>query len=242
LDKFYSDEYATVVLPGQMKVAYDPYLARFLQMCFEGRDPRMVKFRTFSVDGHWAYAIPSLWDAVAQRDYALLNDTFTKAALVGIGTFSDLTYARSIRFSGMTHVMYPVDPPDSVEFELGQGSKLISPMGVSISLYEGTWNETMLSHQTKLKAYHLSQPSATYTNMIFPTAVDTYYVLSENFYNETQMLSRLETLVTLYLKRQSINLVELSDLAKLSLSWPPLEKFYYIPLLVTLMDASILRR
>ena len=66
------------------------------------------------------------------------------------------------------------------------------------------------------------------------------YVLSGNFYTEAPLgQSRLELLTGIMLRQYPVNCNALFEVCNSVSLWGRLEKFYYIPLLIVLLNAAL---
>jgi len=75
------------------------------------------------------------------------------------------------------------------------------------------------------------------TGDIFPVNIDDFYVLSEAFYKgNRENCSLLERMTLDMLSRKSISSKDLLRLCQLSFKWPELERFYYTPILISLVQ------
>lgn len=74
---------------------------------------------------------------------------------------------------------------------------------------------------------------------IKPVSGDDYYVLSKDFYERTETMSTLECLVWDYIEHKKIDVEQLVSTAKLVPGWGALEQFYYIPMLLMFIKATV---
>lgn len=77
------------------------------------------------------------------------------------------------------------------------------------------------------------------TPYTYDVLYDGYYVLSNNFYSQTDNQSVLESLVTQLIKGEAINIDALYAVCKTYTKWNRLEQYYYIPLLYALIITAI---
>jgi hypothetical protein len=74
---------------------------------------------------------------------------------------------------------------------------------------------------------------------IKPVSGDDYYVLSKDFYTRTSSMSTLECLVWDYIEHKRMDVEQLVGSVKLVSGWGALEQFYYIPVLLTFIKATV---
>ena len=67
--------------------------------------------------------------------------------------------------------------------------------------------------------------------------VDGFYVLSQNFYEDTAGQSVLEFLTRNYMNNKAIDPKVLLAVAKSYTNWGGLERFYYLPIILVLIKA-----
>ena len=83
-------------------------------------------------------------------------------------------------------------------------------------------------------------PAAVVIPDIHPVGIDNWYLFSEYFYqNDLKNQSRLELMARQILRNEPIDTNELMRLCNESVSWGAVERFYYIPVLMILLKASI---
>lgn len=80
--------------------------------------------------------------------------------------------------------------------------------------------------------------------VIHPYMRDHYYLFSEHFYNQSELLSAkqmsgLEKMVSRMLNKQSVGIDDLMEAVEQFRGWDALEKFYYVPVLVLLAKYTL---
>lgn len=225
---FFNREYFTLTLPHQPQSVYDSFLTDFVLSVFTSGDaPILAQVRDISVDEQEVMSLDNLWSALTHRDLTRLTSGFTKTRLVSTKGFSDNPYLGSIRYTGLKHCVYPANPraiySDTPETQL-------LPTGTTIVNYPFP---LILPAVTPGDILPLNTPP------IYSVLCDDYYVFSEAFYLQTANQSNLEYLVSCFLKEEAIDLVKLTALARLALTWNPLEQFYYIPIVLFLIRATV---
>jgi hypothetical protein len=86
-----------------------------------------------------------------------------------------------------------------------------------------------------LEIYQVNSPER--APQIKRVTVDDFYVLSKDFYQHTPetKLSKLETLTMAALKGDAIDIAMLDELCAGAPKWDNVERFYYFPILFTLL-------
>jgi hypothetical protein len=233
--KFLSNEYKTLILPGQPNAVYDHFLVDFVLSQFSARESNEILYlRKLNVDDDSIMKNDSLWTALKNKDISYLNTCFKQVGLVNTQSFTSDPINEGIRYTGITNVVYPIDPILSVDDTINNSIKTLS----SDVIIEATASLGQLN--TMVRSINLRALGNSSVVSIYDVTVDPYYVLSANFYNATDTQSVLEGIVTSYLKGEALNSAQLLTTAKLYTSWGLLEQFYYLPILMTLIR-SVLR-
>jgi hypothetical protein len=211
----------------------------------------------------------NLWTALLNRDPTYLKTGFTQTGLVYCNQFSSNPFGQGIRWTNIGACVYPANPKIGLYgLQPGMVKSLIGDPLVSPSVYnymspwlgdeyyipvpavsppqpdqpadlvDSTGSVNVMYAPENLEALQegvvVGQPIP-----ILPVTYDAYYVLSANFYNHTQTQSILEAAVWTYLNGEALDPQQLSLTASLYYEWGVLEKFYYIPILITLMRAYV---
>lgn len=261
-DSFFSDEYKTVILPGQDDPTYDPFLTHALLRTFTRQDsPKIDELRELNVDDDKTMRAKCIWDAILDQDLTALLDAFTQYGKVYAVDFSSDPMMYGIRWSGIIQVIYPNDPILSVDYNQQPPSKMVSgeildqaPMKMTpAALINPTrkWLDDSLQDVYQgfvaKNADTTPKPVPDLPPPIIHNAMkDGYYVFSQAFYTNDLTpgaQSQLEIMVRAYLEGQSLNygaLNRLVDSITTSGLWNTMNKFYYIPILLILIRAHIL--
>ncbi len=261
-DSFFSQEYGTIMLPGQNLSTYDPYLVAALLRCFTCDDhPALVKVRQLNVDDDQAYKATSLWTALIEREQKYLLDAFMQYGMVYAFEFTNNPMAEGIRYSGVSRVIYPVDPVLTVDYLLQPPSKMVSgevlqqaPVKMTLAARMNPdlkWLDDSLPDV--LPAFVLSNSDGTPATQlplapppyIHNAMMDGYYIFSEAFYQNDPTpgaQSQLELLVRQYLQGKSLSWKALNELCE-SVSnsglWNSMSRFYYLPIVLILVRSVI---
>lgn len=231
---FTSNEYKTLIIPGQDAATYDHFLTQAVLSFFttyEAPDIRYV--RKLNVGGDEIMQAPTLWDVLRERNLSLLKFCNRRAGLVSVRTFDRNPMLDGIYHSGIKYVVYPKDPEYGVDFELHGLQKPLAEEVLKPSLSR----VKKLSDLIGDKEFEgLTSPDCP---PIYKVTNDDYYVLSGEFYNDTNKQSLLERCVRDYLENKAPNIRVLLGLCKTYHAWGGLERYYYIPLLLMLIKASI---
>jgi hypothetical protein len=227
--KFFSNEFKTLLVPGQVGSVYDHFLVDFLLSQFTTWESHEIRFiKKLTVDDDAAMRCNSLWTALKEKDVAYLNTSFKRAGLISTRVFTADPSMNGIRYTGIGHAVYPTDPQVSVDDSI---FNTVKPIAFTV-LQEAPVIVGQLN--AMVKALNLRNLTAT-VDSIKPVTVDDFYVLSQAFYDNTPGQSVLESVVWKYLNGEAIDYKSLVETAKLYSKWGALEQFYYVPILMVLM-------
>ena len=250
-DSFFSVEYATLLVPGQMQPTYDKFLLNAVLGMVDQRSHDRIKYiRNLNVQDDNLMRSRSIWDVLRSRDRNQMYDIFTKVGVVPAESFTKQPIFEGIRYSGIRKVIYPLDPP----FHVDSASSTIVKMPFTGMVDGGEKNNAFKSYKERKQKFEDSQlepgqdpvvvtDEDVYRELgIKPVFSDDYYVFSKAFYdNDTAPFaqSKMEVLVNRYIDGESISYAELRDLAKNVHCWSVVEKYFYTPVLMVLIGSII---
>lgn len=252
-DNFFSTEFHTFILPGQLNSVFDPFLTRFVSRHFNAQDSTsllMLKNMTFGDDS--AINQFSVWDALDQRDIHLLKNGFTRAKLVSCSNFRGGSVFNSIRYTGIGQTLYPANPRIGVK---GLTEAMIKPD--SGSTLDDTTPHTFY---TNVDAPVTGDDSS--INRIYPpdnmvatlpqgamdadktvslrkVTHDDHYVFSADFYSGAAGMSVFEAMVRDFVLGKSIDIKHLVKSETLCDRWGALEQFYYLPIIMFILRSYL---
>jgi len=230
LGSFYSKTTATLAVPDQEYVTYDPFVVEtFKRLMNTDEHPLIRSLKSYSVDLPGRKPPRTLWDAIMLMSLAELPLCNEKLALVDSRCFGTIPQYEGVAFSNIDDVVYPVDR-ENVDL-LGS------------ELHPGRYDARDIRHQfvtTRLGGLsQLNKPKGEGIDAlheIHPVTKDDYYVFSEAFYfHHYANQSQLETITRQAMEGQTINRAVLFRLCDNAHRWGRLEKFYYMPILLILL-------
>ena len=226
--RFFDKEFKTFTLPGQPMPTYDPFLTDFIVRMFGNDDsPILQEVRRLNVSDDPVMSQDNFWTALINKNMSYLKTGFTKATVVSTSGFSYDPFFNSIRYTGVKLCVYPLDPALNINNTDAWSLKPPAPQsiqevpggGIGVGIVSADGSQTVYDIQ--------------------PVLTDTYYVLSGSFYNQTNTQTALENAVSLFLNNEKLDPVMLNRLANEFMTWGLLEQFYYVPILLMLIRASI---
>ncbi len=174
---------------------------------------------------------PQLFTLLENKDYNNLSVCNKDMGYITKNQFNANSTMRGVYFSYMDYFVYPgiVDETTLI------GERPI-PKQVSVG-YEllDTLNSSNIEFIEENDIYTSDTLTTPY---IYKVNKDNKYILSNNFYNDTNNKSILEILIKDYLRNQTINNIMLINLCNRFKLWNRLDQFYYGPLLLLLIKQS----
>ena len=223
--KYYHRFYETCLVPNQKTLIYDGFFMRAIQKWFSSqRYPEMVHFRVYTDDEYPLLHTTSIWDAITERDPYLLKESFSKACAITLNHFTNDPNFTSIRYSGFKAIVAPYGMTYSNELYI-KNDEVIGDAFAMI--------ETVNPRQFKVVNDILL------INQVLPNRS---YVLSQEFYRDSdEGQSHLELELKKYLEDSTLDVEIVEELVKDCLNWGELEQYYYLPILLVLMNYAIRR-
>jgi len=235
---FFSDQFSTFQVPGQYVdgvhvPTYDPNVVKYLRKTLSVSQHAMVhKIIELDCSGDPAADQLSLFDMLAKRDWELLYSCSHHFNAQPIDCYRSYPKLHSVYFSGMRRVVSARDISFTVNHPTG--SMAGSVLEIMKAGPERPEMRSILPQLTKGGTE--SKPS--YGRYIKRVLCDDYYVFSKEFYTGEGEVSMLERMVQHRMKGQGIDLVDLADLADYAPRFDNLERFYYIPIILTLIKLA----
>ena len=249
LKDFYSDGFQTLLVPHQNYSTYDYWVAKaFVSVIDHECIPANKRIILVNCDNSSEMRKETVWDALLNLDESRLYGVIDKVFVIRTVEYDNQPVFGGIRYSGISQMLYPIkqaDQRDSIggvnaysrgwDIPYGENLKpsLDAPWGLPGDLsYE--LRNTVLNGITDIP------PASVIIPDIHPVGIDKWYVFSEYFYkNDLQYQSRLELMVRQILRNEPIDTKELMRLCNESVTWGAVERFYYIPVLMILLKATV---
>lgn len=244
---FYSDEFATLLVPSQQNTTYDRYVTKaILTMYDRNINPMLGKLRELNCDGHPLLEQLSLFDLMLSLDRTMLPIVFTQMQLGSTRLFHDLPYMNSIRYSGIANIVMPTRTRSVVDRQYAttsgaltafQGTAIRAELTTDIDALNASYiamltASTAINHDDAISAVYLD----TDVRLFSPVGVGNSYVVSAAFFEEDiANFTKFDLLLHNALTTQQIPSRPLLAMARAISTWEPLDRFYYTPLLLIML-------
>ncbi|WP_233875208.1 hypothetical protein [Paraburkholderia adhaesiva] len=235
MKQFMSEEFMTLLVPGQPWPTYDAWLVRALTELFETTaSTELLAMRQLNCDDDPSMSCVQLWNVLVNKDPDLLKFVNQRAGLAWTTRFTRNAMFNGIRWSGIELVVYPVDVEMTVDQEL-VGIEPLTDSELEPTTSRAGRLEDLVTTQALAGLPYEGAP------LIHPVLCDDRYVFSRRFYDNTEGQSRLELLVGDYLHDNTLNPDLLDVFCETWHAWGALERFYYTPIVLMLMRCAIRR-
>lgn len=230
---FFSREFGTLILPGQQYSIYDAFVVQYILKMVNTTDaPEIRLIKNLSIENEKYLSQDQFWTALLNRDTELLNYCNRKMGLTQVKNFGrDPTFA-GLRYTHLDYIVYPITGDESTKSGYENVPKLPTAMAEIVKTQTQPGNLAAMVQDTIL-----TQNRA--VPFINPMLSDDHYVFTEQFYNGIAGQSMLESLTRDYLNGNALSVEILTKVANRYSRWGRLEQFYYIPILITLIKASV---
>lgn len=244
---FFSTEFNTYLVPGQVGPTYDPYVTRLIFTLYNLDEHKsLIRAKLLNVDGVPHVNQKSIFDALMDRDNLLIEDVMRNANLLWTGFFNEHTLLKSIRYSGIHYVVGATNITNSVDVDYtipflveGTPYKQLNDFNVNLAstIYNNVIDDFTYPGEEPLP------PSSTYLDdevpLLHSVLSTSTYIFSPDFYDNTpDGYSKIELLVKEYLNTGVVNRTVLYAICSSYREWGRMEKFYYIPVLLLLIKVA----
>lgn len=227
LDQFLSDfavnEQRHLLMPGQARPTYDHYLNQLLMSFLNTSQNEKMRVLNYpSLKEIQAMQVSTLWDLLISQQpvntKAMSSRLESRMTITNTWTIKNTPSFGSLYYSSVQQLVWPFKASESiVTHDLITGDELY----LDAPIVDPDVSETQQRY-------------------IYPVNVDTFYVLSQAFYEGTrENQSQLEHLTTQMLSREKISEQRLVEMCDQAYGWEPIERFYYIPILLILIQYAV---
>lgn len=126
---FYSNEYKTLLVPGQEAPVYDHFLVQAVKKFFNTWDCQDIQYvKTLNLDDDNNMKHPTIWDMLYNIDKRLMNYVPAKAGLVSSKLFTRDPMMEGIYYTRIPYVVYPEVSWKDVDYEQRDYTKPFAPI------------------------------------------------------------------------------------------------------------------
>jgi hypothetical protein len=213
IGRFYSNQFSTLVVPGQLASTYDRYVTEYLLTVTDlSEHPDLKKIRRLNIDREVFIDQSTIFTALKSRDMTPIKKAVKNMTMVSTAGFNKTAVLDGIRYSGVKYLVYPDTSKDTMVRTFSAPKASVGSMAVV--------------------------SSENYPH-IYPVNLDGFYILSSHFYEQTSNQSNLETMIRDYLTGASIDHFKLTELIGVTEEFTDIEYYYYVPLILTLIKATL---
>lgn len=229
LNTFYSREKETLFLPDQLNRVYDPMVTKTLLRIYNTNEhPDLRDIRELNTDAVPELDYTTIWDCLLSCRSELLPTISRKAEIMGVGMFYNNPALINIAYMGVDKIIVPrsaysVDRHESHRTLLSFKDFLPNP-------------PTKIDDLTNHTGIDPGEPQLQDTPLVRELSG---YLFNEEVYTSGEVSSRIESLVVSYFNGTGLNQDDLLDLAERAYKWPWIEGFYYIPVLMILINSAV---
>lgn len=124
--RFFSNNFSTLILPNQDITIYDPFLVKAVTSLFDNNEhPILQKIRYLNIEGDTALKQNTIWTALLNVDKVFLTNAVKEMWGISTNYWSQYPLLKTIRFSGITEVIYPKFPLSDVNNQYISGPDII---------------------------------------------------------------------------------------------------------------------
>lgn len=246
-DQFYSREYRTFLVPGQVEPTYDPYVTNAVLRLYDTREyPNLYKARQLNVQGVPLLEQPDFYTALLAVDKNQLRDVFATTQGISVVEWAPQPAIDCVRYSGIRTVVAPKALGTSVDKDYGHaqpitGIPLIALNDWAVDLASVLFNNVLSGlylddgDQLPIDQAFLSDE----VPLVHPILLDDGYVLSSFFYSDnTEGMSKLELMIHHYFEHREVPIPILVTFCGTIRTWGRLERYYYIPILLAMLKMT----
>jgi len=243
--KFYNFEFKTFLVPGQDQPTLDGFLAKYLDWFWPLQNrPGNQRVSTYPLQSDEGFLVPTLWESLinaTDKDFWTITQELDTITVASLPFYIEQFGEGGLKFSGIRRVLFPKGRA------LGDNKHALVHNGLSHFRVESPYSAegsskdlAYLIVNQNLDGFGEISPENLGTPLVHPVGTDDCYILSRFFYKDADYgQSELELQTWNYLKHLSLDYSKLKLLCDDVKDWGELEIFYYVPVLLFLLQAAI---
>ena len=222
------------MIPDNVHAYYDHYVNTYIYRTLDTFDDERVRWLVLkNVDDDEQLNQPQLYSALIAKDIKQLKVGYTKMGSVHVSNFARNPALNGVRYSGLDWVIYPYIKRELADtYHNSMDLKIATVPTIKVS-------KTMGGDFSQAITDPVLDRDNNVIVDIHPIDFSKSYVFSEAFYKDTTGLSLLESLTKDYFNEKHINPADLKKITDRYFYWGRLEQFYYLPIVLTLIQAVV---
>lgn len=222
---FMNHDVHTLLLPGQSYLTYDPDAVKaFIAIASMHIYGDVLDIERLNCMDERVKDYKTIWDLLREAHGDPSRLLVKKFGCISVKTFNARAWFRSVRYSGVNYIYSP------------RGNKTNQKLYGNNLTYEGAGLTSSSETIDGMEIGVTINDNGTKLPYVISVTEDDYYVFSEKFYKSKEASSYLEYLVLLMLKKEKIQPESLVELCNDAINWGELEYYYYVPVLLYLIE------
>lgn len=234
LRDFFSRNHSTLLVPDQSQPTFDAFVVWALLQLFSPQTvPIMRRVKDLNVMAERVMFQTTVWDALLRCRESALAYGVEQVCLASTARFAGRPTLQSLGYTGIPYVVFPANTASDVDTEYYRGGDT-PPAGQALRSPQTQTDHDYFQRRDDGDLDPVERPPA-----IHPVTQDDYYVFSEAFYtgNEEEQ-SQLELLAGEALNGEALTRTRLNQVLADIDRWAPLERFYYVPVVLILLKLA----
>ena len=238
---FFSREKSLLLIPGQGQRTYDPFLQSFVRDVIGGDEHPFINQLVFPpVAGVPGMDQETLWDAIRKMSSVVLTGVVRAMGIVPVVYWRGQPHYAGLAFSGASQVTYPADFRADVDADWDGYRAPVSDATLVAGQVRRNDIQGFMESLGRAAGFEMTCETVEQLPYAVPVTADEAYVFTRAFYRGTgPYSSHLERLTHLLLRNEPLEKPLLYKIASESLHWPNLERFYYTPVILALLQVAI---
>lgn len=235
IKEFFNLSYKTLLMPGQAKTTYDPFIVKAVMSLFTKDKISLYRqMVVLNVDDWGLNHVDSLWTMLTTRDEYKIHSIFKQAILLGSNNFSAVPKLHGIRFSGVDDVLVPKD------HDLGYNNDEYGNGGYGTGFCGSCCSSCMGNAKSNMNDAVPTEYDGTEGTRLPVVMGDGYYVLSKAFYEkDLANMTKFEKLLWDGILKSKVDPSDVFVYFEAYHKWSKIDRFYLGIVLVILMRYSL---
>lgn len=237
LSSFFSNEYGTLILPGQLTAVYDPFIVRAALDVLDVEDhPKVRRIKKLNMGDIPAFQTETVLDALIRQNSFHMPTGVWNIGLLSREGFNKRPATNSFYFSCIPYACFPTAPLAHVDNDFGTINPLVAETLIALEDSTPAPSNILPSDISDVPAGESPVPLPYF----HPILEDAGYIFTAAFYNKsTTGQSVLELLVRSALEGEAIDTERLFAVVDARSHFGRLEHFYYDFILIILLRIAL---